>query len=98
MQTPNSVYCHKLIKSAIFLSNVVDNLCINTSPQNWFLYSCVWQNFQKSNKTDILGDWIDADTLGCYKFLDDKINHTWVEALYECEQIGGYLAEPTTHR
>ena len=49
-------------------------------------------------KLIILGDWIDADTLGCYKFLDDKINHTWVEALYECEQIGGYLAEPTTHR
>jgi len=44
------------------------------------------------------GDWIDADVLGCYKFLDGKINHTWVEAQYECEQIGGYLAEPTNHR
>jgi len=44
------------------------------------------------------GDWIDADILGCYKFLDGKINHTWVEAQYECEQIGGYLAEPTNHR
>jgi len=43
-------------------------------------------------------DWIDADILGCYKFLDAKINHTWVEAQYDCEQVGGYLAEPTTHR
>ena len=45
-----------------------------------------------------LDDWIDADILGCYKFLDAKINHTWVEAQYDCEQVGGYLAEPTTHR
>ena len=41
-------------------------------------------------------DWFDAGSLGCYKFLEGKVNLTWVEAQLACEQQGGYLAEPTT--
>ena len=44
------------------------------------------------------GDWIDADDLGCFKFLDSAVNLFWVEAQQKCESIGGYLAEPTTAR
>ena len=39
-------------------------------------------------------DWFDAGSLGCYKFLEGKVNLTWVEAQLACEQQGGYLAEP----
>ena len=39
-------------------------------------------------------DWFDADSLGCFKFLDSKVNLSWVEAQLECEKVGGYLAEP----
>jgi len=40
--------------------------------------------------------WLDKwDTLGCYKqrykFLDSKINISWIEAQHECELVGGYL-------
>ena len=41
-----------------------------------------------------LADWFDAGSLGCYKFLEGKVNLTWVEAQLACEQQGGYLAEP----
>jgi len=41
-------------------------------------------------------DWFNADSLGCYKFLDSKVNLSWVEAQLECEEEGGYLAEPIT--
>lgn len=41
-------------------------------------------------------DWFDAGSLGCYKFLDGKVNLTWVEAQLACEQEGGFLAEPTS--
>jgi len=41
-------------------------------------------------------DWFDAGSLGCYKFLDGKVNLTWVEAQLACELQGGYLAEPTS--
>ena len=41
-----------------------------------------------------LDDWFDAGSLGCYKFLEGKVNLTWVEAQLACEQQGGYLAEP----
>ena len=41
-------------------------------------------------------DWINAGDLGCYKLLDAKVDHTWVQAQYDCEQIGGFLAEPST--
>ena len=44
----------------------------------------------------VLADWFDAGVLGCYKFLDGKVNLTWVEAQLACEQQGGYLAEPTS--
>jgi len=43
-------------------------------------------------------DWFDAKELGCYKFLKHKTNLTWVDAEEECENIGGYLAEPSTTR
>jgi len=43
-------------------------------------------------------DWFDANDLGCFKFLESKLNLTWVEAQEECEQVGGYLAEPITTR
>ena len=46
----------------------------------------------------LIGDWFDASNLGCYKYLGDKINLTWVEAQQACEQQGGYLAEPYTHQ
>merc|ERR1719410_1648393 len=39
-------------------------------------------------------DWFDAGSLGCYKFLEGKVNLTWVEAQLACEQQNGYLAEP----
>jgi len=41
-------------------------------------------------------DWFDANTLGCYKFLDSQVNLSWVEAQLACEKAGGYLAEPRT--
>ena len=44
----------------------------------------------------IIAGWIDGNFLGCYKFLDAKINMSWVEAQHECEVVGGYLAEPVT--
>ena len=34
--------------------------------------------------------------MGCHKFLNTKINISWIDAQYECEVVGGYLAEPTT--
>ena len=43
----------------------------------------------------LIDDWFDANTLGCYKFLDSKTNMSWVEAQIECEKVGGFLAEPT---
>ena len=46
----------------------------------------------------LIDDWFDANTLGCYKFLDSKINMSWVEAQMECEKVGGFLAEPTEER
>lgn len=39
-------------------------------------------------------DWFDAGSLGCYKFLEGRVNLTWVEAQLTCEEAGGYLAEP----
>ena len=44
----------------------------------------------------VAADWFDAGSLGCYKFLEGKVNLTWVEAQLACEQQGGYLAEPTS--
>ena len=41
-----------------------------------------------------LVDWFDAGSLGCYKFLEGRVNLTWVEAQLACEEAGGYLAEP----
>ena len=41
--------------------------------------------------------WIDAD-LGCYKLLNKAVNLNWLEGKEECEKLGGYLAEPMTHR
>jgi len=42
--------------------------------------------------------WLDADQLGCFKFLETDVNLFWVEAQQKCESIGGYLAEPSTAR
>jgi hypothetical protein len=42
--------------------------------------------------------WLDAEELGCFKFLETATNLFWVEAQQKCESIGGYLAEPTTAR
>jgi hypothetical protein len=42
--------------------------------------------------------WLDADHLGCFKFLEASVNLFWVEAQQKCESIGGYLAEPSTTR
>merc|ERR1719150_3019995 len=38
-------------------------------------------------------DWFDAGSLGCFKFLEGKVNLTWMEAQLACEQQGGFLAE-----
>jgi len=43
-------------------------------------------------------DWFDASFLGCFKFLDSSVELSWVEAQFECEKAGGYLAEPKTER
>jgi len=43
-------------------------------------------------------DWFNAKELGCFKFLETRVNLNWVEAQIECGQIGGYLAEPRTTR
>jgi len=42
--------------------------------------------------------WLDADVLGCFKFLDNVVNLSWLAAQQECEAIGGFLAEPKTAR
>jgi len=42
-----------------------------------------------------VGDWLDADELGCFKFLVTETRLTWLEAHQKCELIGGYLAEPS---
>jgi hypothetical protein len=44
----------------------------------------------------LLGGWLGADLLGCFKFLETKVN--WLAAQQKCEAIGGYLAEPQTTR
>jgi hypothetical protein len=41
-----------------------------------------------------LDDWVDLGYRGCFKFLESAINLSWAEAQRECEEIGGYLAEP----
>jgi len=41
-------------------------------------------------------DWFDAGSLGCYMLLESAVDLTWVQAQDQCEQIGGYLAEPKT--
>ena len=41
-------------------------------------------------------DWFDAGSLGCFRFLEGRVNLTWVEAQLACEQSGGFLAEPTS--
>jgi hypothetical protein len=46
----------------------------------------------------ILDGWLNADDIGCFKFLETGIGLTWVEGQQKCEDIGGYLAEPHTHR
>jgi hypothetical protein len=45
-----------------------------------------------------LGDWLNADGLGCYKFLTSDVDLSWIVAQQKCEEIGGYLAEPRTLR
>jgi len=52
------------------------------------------QNAASQESSDCPNDWFDANTLGCYKFLESKINMSWVEAQIECEKVGGFLAEP----
>jgi len=42
--------------------------------------------------------WVNGQSLGCFKFLQDTLNVNWMEAQYLCETEGGYLAEPTTHQ
>ena len=46
----------------------------------------------------VVDDWFDANSLECFKFLDAKVNISWVEAQLECEKVGGYLAEPRVER
>jgi len=46
---------------------------------------------------DVFSDgWIDAEHLGCFKFLHWAVSLSWVEAQAKCETEGGYLAEPKT--
>ena len=42
--------------------------------------------------------WLDADDLGCFKFLEGAVNLSWVDAQLRCESMGGYLAETITTR
>ena len=44
----------------------------------------------------ILDGWFGSKDLGCFHFLDNGENLTWMEAQLQCEKIGGYLAEPST--
>ncbi len=39
-----------------------------------------------------------AEDLGCFKCLDYAVNLFWIEAHQQCEEIGGFLAEPQTAR
>ena len=41
--------------------------------------------------------WINAQSLGCFKFLDDAGHVNWMDAHSLCEIEGGFLAEPSTH-
>jgi hypothetical protein len=52
----------------------------------------------KINLTLFKDGWLDADELGCFKFLETDTDLFWVEAQQKCESIGGYLAEPSTAR
>merc|ERR1711962_1673676 len=47
---------------------------------------------------DCPSGWVNAHEDGCFKFLGDKLNLTWFEAMVACEKEGGYLAEPKTKR
>ncbi len=44
------------------------------------------------------GEWVDAGELGCYRFLNDATDLSWVEAGQKCQEIGGYLVELLTPR
>jgi hypothetical protein len=58
-------------------------------------FNCSSQSFYL---TTTLGDWLNADGLGCYKFLTSDVDLSWIAAQQKCEEIGGYLAEPHTLR
>jgi hypothetical protein len=48
--------------------------------------------------TAFLEGWLGSETLGCFKCLDNAVNLSWIEAHQQCENIGGFLAEPRTGR
>jgi hypothetical protein len=54
--------------------------------------------FNINNLSFLQDGWLDADQLGCFKFLESSVNLFWVEAQQKCESIGGYLAEPSNAR
>jgi len=60
------------------------------------LIALSWVEAQSEHIKLCPDDWFDGGDLGCYKLLESAVNLTWVEAQSECEQIGGYLAEPKT--
>ncbi len=77
-------------------------LCSSTSPRILYLYQCIDNSAPSKrklvNRWFPSDDWLDADVIGCYKFLETEVNVSWVEAHQKCEEIDGYLAEPRTRR
>ena len=40
--------------------------------------------------------WVDGGEMGCFLFQAENVNLSWIEALNECEKLGGFLMEPKT--
>jgi len=61
-----------------------------------FFLSIFWSVSAQDVLDECPADWFDAGSLGCFRFLEGRVNLTWVEAQLACEQSGGFLAEPTS--
>merc|ERR1712227_629809 len=78
------------------MGTIVMAIQMSSAPFRRMLFLPLLLGAVTAQEQECPADWFDAGSLGCYKFLDGKVNLTWVEAQLACEQQGGYLAEPTT--
>jgi hypothetical protein len=89
--------CYKILEAQqVFKLNFNDTI---SREEHKTVFSCV----RISEMTSIIcynfkDGWLDAEELGCFKFLETDTDLVWVEAQQKCEAIGGYLAEPSTAR